>query len=69
MQQEEVMAQVTGRILSLCFVRFAGTPLVNSIEVRPMPAGSYPFPAASVDNLLLWWRLFASNDAYAPPIR
>eukprot|EP00897_Mesotaenium_endlicherianum_P008265 jgi/Mesen1/7467/ME000039S06688 len=49
--------------LPICFIRVTGNPIINGIEVRPLPPSSYSQQEVGHDVMLLWWRLTCGGNA------
>ncbi|CAI7775612.1 unnamed protein product [Closterium sp. NIES-54] len=59
----EIIGQVDSTELEVCFVSIYGKPLVNALELRPLPPASYVSLPDPSGVMLLWWRLFSANDS------
>ncbi|CAI5463543.1 unnamed protein product [Closterium sp. Yama58-4] len=59
----EIIGQVDSTELEVCFVSIYGKPLVNALELRPLPPESYVSLPDPSGVMLLWWRLFCANDS------
>ncbi|GJP81698.1 hypothetical protein CLOP_g11839, partial [Closterium sp. NIES-67] len=58
----EAITTVKDPAMPICFQRIgAAPPIVNAIEIRPLPAMSYSYEQLKLDVLVVWWR-FACGE-------
>ncbi|CAI5491679.1 unnamed protein product [Closterium sp. Naga37s-1] len=60
----EVIVTVPARTMAICLVRVSADPIINAIEVRPLPAGAYNASDYSEQVLLNYWRLTCAGDSF-----
>ncbi|CAI5983022.1 unnamed protein product, partial [Closterium sp. NIES-65] len=62
----EAIATVRDATMPICLQRVGDAPpIINAIEIRPLPPLSYSYQQLKADVLLVWWR-FACGDS---PVR
>ncbi|CAI5466613.1 unnamed protein product [Closterium sp. Yama58-4] len=60
----EVIVTVPARTMAICLVRVSADPIINALEIRPLPAGAYNESDYSDQLLLNYWRLSCAGDSW-----
>ncbi|CAI5946674.1 unnamed protein product [Closterium sp. NIES-65] len=60
----EVIVTVPARTLAICLVRVSADPIINALEIRPLPADAYNGSDYSEQLLLNYWRLSCAGDSW-----